>query len=417
MPKIFIFFATGLLSTLSFSMDQSGAQSTRLLLRTCEVRDELHALLQIAFDADQATVSADLAFITNQKVIDLLEAISQKKGSSVSLHIDANRSENKSVIQKLQDSKIILKTGSQHGKRILVSYVNPNEVTQNTIVYEGSYNPNNTQSGRRKNIEIGLFTYNKLTYYKKHLKSHKEGMLETAEGAHILPLTPRRTQVYDTTLFQLTNSLAERIHPERGGTLYLGTMGYSHQKLHEKLIAFCKRGGIVHLIVDFETLKKSTKKLLSQLVQVGAHVVIGKADNSNGLKGIFHRKYLVRLTDNNQIDLVILQSENFTERTEPVFNHASYHPDNQELGAILIQAHISCANHASSMHYLGEKVPKPEPLITSVHMIVPDSVHVIAPEATHQPQKKKEKKLAPSKQERTCCKSLFTLWSYVWNKK
>lgn len=409
MKKILFFFALGFLTTFSFSMDHSHLPFTRLLVRTCEVRDELHAMLHTALNADRAVVSADLAFITNHKVIELLKAISQKKESSVSLHIDANRLENQSVLQELQRSKIMLKTGSQHGKRVLISYMNYDESTENTLVYEGSYNPNNTQRGRRKNVEIGLFTYNKLSYYQKHLKSHKEGMLETADGAHILPHTPRRTQVYDTTLFQLTESLTERIHPERGGTLYLGTMGYSHHKLHERLASFCKSGGRVHLMVDFETLKESTKQLLDELVHVGAQVVIGKADNANGLKGIFHRKYLVRLTDLNQVDLVVLQSENFTNRTQPVFNHGSYHPDNHELGALLIEEHISLASHSSSIQYLGKKILEPElpkTLVASSKSTVPQR----AP-------KKKKKKSAPSKQERKCCKSLFTLWAYLFNKK
>lgn len=350
--KIIFFFTLLSLSTFSCAMDSTITQISKpyLALRTLDVRDKLHALLQTANTAECVTLSADLAFITNQKVIDLIKAIASKKQGSVSLHLDADRHENQHVCRELKDCKnITLKRGSQHGKRVLIAYKKTGEQTWHYSIYEGSYNPNNAQRCRRQNFEIGLITHDNHEYYKQHLASHVEGMQEDANGAHILPPTELKcSTVYDTTLYKLTESLAQQINPEKGGTLYLGTMGYGNTTLHAKLLVFCKQGGTVHMIVDWEFLTKVSTQLLSELTQAGAHITVAKTNNQKNMKGNFHRKCLVRLTDNRTVDLVVIQSENFVNRATPVFNHASYHPNNPELGQAIIAHHVYVANHTSS---------------------------------------------------------------------
>ena len=142
--------------------------------------------------------------------------------------------------------------------------------------------------------------------------------------------------------YGLNESLAARVHPEKGGTLYLGTMGYGHAALHAQLLNFCEHHGMVHMIVDHESLTEDSKRLFKKLTKAGAQIVVCKVNNNN-VKGNFHRKYFVRLPDNVNADLVILQSENLTNRTQPVFNHASYHPHNHELARNIITGHQEAA--------------------------------------------------------------------------
>lgn len=315
-------------------------KTSQLIFPTLDIRNTLHTTLIQAHDADQATVYADVTFITNESVLQLLANIAQKENNKVSVHIHGARIENQKTIDFLHACpQISLKTGNQHGKRLLVAFKNNDETDWHHIVFEGSYNPNNTQHGRRKNTEIALVTTDDTSYYQKHKESHESGVSDDGDGAHILPHSPRTREVYDTTLYRLNESLAARIHPEQGGTLYLGTMGYSQRDLHKKLLLFCMQGGTVHMIVDWESITKDSEQLLKELCQACANIVVAKTNNDKKMHGNFHRKYFVRVPDNKTADLVVIQSENFTNRTQPVFNHASYHPNDAQLGAQLIAAH------------------------------------------------------------------------------
>lgn len=337
--------AVTLLSTISYAMNQTAPlmQSRSLLLQQAvEIRNELNNILTKANQADSAVISADLGLITSRTVCDLLLEIARKKTSSLSLHIDGKRAENQQFIEALKTfSNVSIKTSPQHGKRVLIAYKNTHEPEYHLIVYEGSYNPNNVAHGRRKNDEIALFTYDDAAYYQHHLESHEDGLHVTTHSRNTLIQTPRVQRVFDTTLLGLNESLAARIHPAKGGTLYLGTMGYGHRELHAKLLNFCEHG-TVHMIVDHESLTEDSTKLLQKLTKSGAQIVVCKVNNNN-LKGNFHRKYFVRLPDNTNADLVVLQSENFTNRTQPIFNHASYHPNNPELGRQIIAGHLEAA--------------------------------------------------------------------------
>ncbi len=337
------------------------AKTSRLLQQTLAIRDELNQILTTARDADFTIISADLGLITSRTVSELLVEIARKETSTLSLHIDGGRTENQQLIEILKIlGTVTLKTGPQHGKRILIAYKNRNEPAWRHIVYEGSYNPNNVAHGRRINTEIALFTYNDADYYQQHLDSHEDGLHVPNPSRNTLARTPSNPRVYDTTAYGLNESLAARIHPEKGGTLYLGTMGYGQRELHAQLLNFCEHG-TVHLIVDHESLTDESKKLLKKLTKAGAHVVVCKVNN-NHLKGNFHRKYFVRLPDNTHADLVVLQSENLTNRTQQVFNHASYHPNNPELANEIIAGHKEAAALGGSFRDLFMQEEKPEEL-------------------------------------------------------
>lgn len=334
---------------------------TTIIQKSPLIKTEFTKVLLLAQKAERVTIYSDMYVFCDKEVYDTLISIAKKAGNKISLHINKSHISNKKVIDLLEPlTNVTLKKSKQHGKRTLIKFKNKGEDFKHRYVFEGSYNP--SPNAAKKNAELSLVSYNQRDLYRKHKASHKNGLEKPCNGQEVLVDSPRAQEVCDTTQYDLCASLAHRIHPAQGGTLYMGTMGYNHEQLHNKLIAFLKARGTLHLLVDHTAINSVGQPLLQQLHDAGAHVIVGNMSSTKkNPRGTFHKKYFVRLPDNRTPNLVVIQSANFTKEAHSDFNHASYHPKAAQLGELLLRGHqADVAEGVTFTEFLALKAAKPK---------------------------------------------------------
>jgi hypothetical protein len=290
------------------------------------------------------------SFINHPQVVGAL-AHAQARGVRLEICVDARKSENKILLEKLNHDCLHATCGL-HTKRCIIYDVDPKGdldvvlQARGAQVFTGSENLSGNVGTHHEYTFITRLPELVKKHYKDHLRnkmvcgtyaqeeSEKEEFHRAKVGSDEkknVPLSPRAVRVYNSQKYDSGNLKAARIAKpvpdDAKECIYISSMGFDDERVATALYNKAVAGTEVQLIVDKSAVKSEKGlRLLNQLHQAGAKIYVWQGSS------IQHTKLLLRerrnKLDNHYLDsLSVLSTGNLVKNSSTEINYDQIVPE------------------------------------------------------------------------------------------
>lgn len=307
-----------------------------------KIRDKIYYALKSAgnrADSGSLEIDIDAAYLTDHAFWKTMIPDLAKEGAKIDINCGINTYNNQAVsyLNKIsaENPSLQIHQQSQHGKRVLIKYVDKETGESKSQVFEGS---NNLSRAALGNYEAVSYTKNSKSYYDQAKKSHDSQFLKENgynspdedkenEPLRVFKVTPEKKRHVDSNSHDLIGNVVYRIkNAQEGDELKLASMNFSHPDVFNATKKACERGVKTEIFINSSALNTKTSEDFQELKDLGAKVFVYPESKN----GILHEKVCARISNPGKKDeksVFVIGSRNYSEDTEKnEFNHQGIFP-------------------------------------------------------------------------------------------
>lgn len=295
------------------------------------------------------------SFINHPEIVNALKS-AQERGARLELCVDARKSENKILLEKLEAQGLHASCGL-HTKRCIFYDIDPKDSLEKALkarsakVFTGSENLSNNAGTHHeytfitKNPELVKCHYEDHLFNKSVCGEYKEQESDAKEfhRKHIdenskknLLLSPRFTRIYNSQKYNSSAlkeaRIAKPVPADVKESLYLSSMGFDDERIANALLKKRQQGSEITLVVDKSAVYSAKGlRLLNELHKVGVKIYVWEKSSS-----IQHTKLLLRQRRNKIDDhycdsLAVLSTGNLVKLSSTEINYDQVVPESHVL--------------------------------------------------------------------------------------